>query len=88
MQPDQKYKLSEPTQEEKDSFMKDFEELLKKHSIYFEPVPQFARDNITSPWKVICQIFLQKKAEIIEVEKDSIPSSFKENEEIDPTSTD
>jgi hypothetical protein len=71
-----KYKLVEATEEEKSNFMKDFNDILVKHSIYFEPVPQFTRETLNDPWKVVCQVLIQKKVEIVEVEKDSIPSPF------------
>lgn len=76
--PEQKYKLSDCTKEDSDLFMKEFGELLNKHSLYFEPVPQFIRDSLTAPWKIVTQIFLQKKTEIVEPEKveDPIPSPF------------
>jgi hypothetical protein len=72
MQP--KFKLSEPTELEKQNFMNEFNELCNKHSMYFEPIPQYQRENITSPWDLKVVIFLQKKKEIVEVEKDSIKS--------------
>jgi len=72
--PEPKYKLSDCTKEESDAFMKDFGELLNKHSLYFEPVPQFTRKSLTSPWEIQTQIFLQKKSEIVEPE--SVPSPF------------
>ncbi len=56
-----KYKLVEATEEEKTDFMKKFNDLLNETSIYFEPVPQFSRESLQSPWEVKCQIFLQKK---------------------------
>ena len=85
MQP--KYNLKDCTPEEQNSFMKEFQELLNKHSLYFEPVPQFTRDNINSPWKIVCQVFLQKKVEVVEVEKDSISSPFVKKED-DASKTD
>lgn len=73
-----KYKLSDTTPEESKAFMVDFQELLSKHSLYFEPVPQFTRKSLTSPWEIQTQIFLQRKTEIVKPEKveDSIPSPF------------
>lgn len=81
MEKEPKYSLSEVSKEQSDSFMKEFQELLNKHSLYYEPVPQFTRDSLTSPWKIQCQILLQKKTEIVEptVEK-GIPSPFSNNE--------
>lgn len=70
------YTLSDVTVEEKESFMKEFQELLIKHSVYFEPVPQYARDSLESPWKIVCQIMLQKKTEL--VPKDSVQSPYVE----------
>ena len=56
-----RYKLSETTPEEQKAFMDEFQSLLDKHSLYFEPVPQYVRDSLQSPWQLKCQIFLQKK---------------------------
>lgn len=85
---EKKYNLSEANQEERDAFMKEFAELLDKHSLYFEPVPQFIRDTIETPWRVVTQIFLQKKTEVVEVDKvvpGAVPSTNPEvNPAIDP----
>lgn len=53
-----------PSKEETEKFMKEFNDLCDKHSIYFEPVPQYTRETITSPWQLTCQVFLQKKTEV------------------------
>lgn len=71
----QKYNLSEPTKEEQEAFMKDFRELLEKHSMYYEPVPQYSRKEIGAPWEVTCQILLQKKELSVD---EVIPSPFKD----------
>ncbi len=68
-----KYRLIEAAEQEKNDFMKKFNELLNETEMYFEPVPQFARKDLTSPWEVQCQIFLQKKETIKE---ESVPSPF------------
>lgn len=70
-----KYNLSDCTADESAAFMKEFNELLNKHSLYFEPVPQYIRKSLQSPWETVCQIFLQKKTEIVEPEK-AVPSLF------------
>lgn len=77
-----KFKLSQPTEEEKSTFMKEFTALCDKHSMYFEPVPSYSRDTFETPWQLVCQIWLQKKIEIVEVEK-AVPSPFtdKKNED-------
>lgn len=72
-----KFDLTEVSKEETDAFMKDFQDLLKKHSLYFEPVPQYTRDTLTSPWKTVCQVFLKKKIPIVEK---AIPSPFTPDE--------
>ena len=69
MPPTQKFKLVDVSAEEQTFFLKDFEELLKKHSLYFEPIPQLRRDNMQSPWKIVTEVLLQKKIEVVEVEK-------------------
>lgn len=77
-----KFSLSDCSPEEQKAFMSEFQELLNKHGLYFEPVPQFVRDSLTAPWKIVTQIFLQKRTEIVEpevVEKD-MPSPFVSNE--------
>lgn len=72
---EQKISLKDCTKEESDLFMKEFGQLLEKHSLYFEPVPQFERDDLKSPWKVVCQVFLQKKVEVVEKESLKSPLS-------------
>jgi hypothetical protein len=59
-----KFLLSDATTEEQTTFMKEFMELLEKHSLYYEPVPQFTRDDNQSPWKIVVQVILQKKTKI------------------------
>jgi hypothetical protein len=61
-----KFLLSDATTEEQTTFMKEFMELLEKHSLYYEPVPQFTRDDNQSPWKIVVQVLLQKKTKIDE----------------------
>lgn len=56
-----KYTLSDLNQEDQDTFMKSFNELLNAHSVYFEPIPQYTRKSAISPWEVTCSILLQKK---------------------------
>ncbi len=73
MQPETKYKLADVSEEEKNAFMKDFDALLKKHSVYFEPIPQIRRENLQTPWKIVTEVLLQKKVEVVEVEKVSEP---------------
>ncbi len=68
----EKFNLSEVSNEESQLFMKEFGELLEKHSLYFEPVPQFTREGLVQPdgkpypWKIVTQILLQKKTSIVE----------------------
>jgi hypothetical protein len=64
MQP--KYKLSEPTAEEIKAFQEDFAAVLEKHSLYYEPVPQYSRKSLSDPWTLTCQIFIQKKTAVEE----------------------
>lgn len=73
-----KYNLTPTTEAENNEFMKDFHDLLEKHSLYFEPVPKFTRKSLVSPWEVTCQIFLQKKTlSAVDVPvNESIPSPF------------
>lgn len=68
-----KYKLSMPTETEQQDFMKEFAELLDKHSMYYEPVPQFERVDLQSPWQIKIAVFLQKKTEVIP--DGSVPST-------------
>lgn len=68
------FDLVNPTPEEQADFLKAFQELCESKEMYFEPVPQFSRDTLQSPWKVTTQILLQKK---VKKEGDkSIPSPF------------
>lgn len=62
----QLFTLTDATTEEQQAFMTEFMALLEKHSLYYEPVPQFARDDVQSPWKVVVQVILQKKTKIDE----------------------
>lgn len=71
---DPKYKLIEPTEEEKKAFMEKFNVFLQESGMYYEPVPAFSRDSLTDPWKVVCQVFLQKKV----LTEEAIPSPFNE----------
>jgi hypothetical protein len=61
-----KFLLTDATTEEQQAFMTEFMALLEKHSLYYEPCPQFARDDAQSPWKVVVQVILQKKTPIDE----------------------
>lgn len=56
-----KYKLVDASPEEQKDFMGKFQALLKETEMYYEPVPQFTRDSVEDPWKVVCQVLLQKK---------------------------
>jgi len=67
-----KFKLEEATKEEKDVFMTKFQNFLEESNIYFEPVPQFTRDSLSDPWKVVCQVILQKKVFITKEEETQI----------------
>jgi len=79
MQP--KYNLGECTEEESSAFMKDFNELLNKHSVFFEPVPVYSREGLVKedgtayPWTTVCQIMLKKKTPVVEV-VEAVPSPF------------
>ena len=75
-----KFKLSNLTEEEQKQFMADFEKFLAERSVFFEPVPQFIRDNPQTPWKIVTQIWLQHKTEIVEVEKDSVISPIQKED--------
>lgn len=66
-----KYQLVEPTSEEQELFMEKFNELLNQMNMYFEPVPQIRRDDVYSPWKIVCEVLLQKKVEIKEDSNES-----------------
>lgn len=68
MPPESKYSLSPVSQDEQDLFMKEFQELLDKHSMYFEPIPFVQRKSLTDPFEIAAQILLQKKTEIIPAE--------------------
>ncbi len=85
MEQQPKYNLSDCTADESTAFMKEFNELLNKHSLYFEPVPAYTRKALGSPWELNCQIFLQKKTPIEDnlPVADSIPSPF--TDETNPT---
>ncbi len=79
-----KYKLIDVTQEEKKDFLLKFDALLKETSMYYEPVPQFARETLAGPWKLVCNIYIAKK--VIDngpdVKVEDIPSSIQPNESI------
>jgi len=75
-----KYKLVDASSDEQADFMKKFQALLTETGMYYEPVPQFSRDSLTEPWKIVCQVLLQKKVAIDE----KIPSPF-QDESISPT---
>lgn len=72
-----KYSLSDLSKEEQESFMKDFNEVLNNHSVYFEPIPQYTRKDNNSPWDITCSILLQKK--ILIKEEPSEPSELVAN---------
>jgi len=77
MQQGIKYKRVEPTLEEKEAFLKAFEELCLKHSMYFEPVPALQRKEVNSPWEIVSQVVLLKNIQIAE----EIPSPFESSPE-------
>lgn len=79
---EKKYKLSEVTSEEQEAFMKDFEAFLNERSLYFEPVPEWTRKDLQSPWTIRCSIFLQKKTLIPDVQEGAVAST---NPEVNPT---
>ena len=66
MEDKKKFNLSDCSNEYRDLFMKEFQELLDKHSLYFEPIPTYQRDTFESPWQIKCNILLQKRTEIVE----------------------
>lgn len=72
--PNEKYKIVDATEEEKKDFMIKFNAFLTESGFYYEPVPQFSRDTLTSPWTIRCEVFLAKK--IPNEELTSIPSPF------------
>lgn len=68
-----KFSLIDCTKEELDSFGKDFQALIDKHSLYFEPVAQKERMEFTdsqgtkkSAWADVCNILVKKKVPIPE----------------------
>jgi len=69
-----KYSLVDLTTGEQTLFMEKFNKFTADEGIYFEAVPQFTRDNLQSPWKIVCQVLLQKRVPI--TEDKSIPSPF------------
>ncbi len=73
-----KYKLVDLSDEEKSKFMEKFHKFLSDENVYFEPVPQFTRDSIGSPWEIVTQILLQKKITI--EEEEGVPSPFTSDE--------
>lgn len=77
-QEEPKYSLSAPTQEEQSNFMKDLQAVVEKHEMYFEPIPQLQRKDLTSPWEIACAWFLQKKTPIVEKTEEGTPSPFQE----------
>lgn len=70
---DKKFKLSAPSEEEKNKFMIDLNELTKKYSFYLEVVPKYQRVSQEvgkSPlFKTCAELLIQKMTEIVEVEK-------------------
>lgn len=81
--PETKYDLSAPTAEEQQDFMKEFQELLEKHSMYFEPIPHMQRKSVSDPWEFSSQVFLQKKTLVKEAtpETDSVISPIQSEKE-------
>lgn len=57
----EKYSVVDLTNEERDAFSKDFEALMEKHSVYFEPIPKIERKDMQSPWQLGCNVLLLKK---------------------------
>lgn len=68
-----KYNLSETTQEERNTFMQELNNLLDKNSFYFEPIPQYERKDLFSPWELKVSFLLNKKTPSIDT-ADKIPS--------------
>lgn len=64
MKEEQKATLVDFTDEEASAFAKDFQELLNKHSAYFEPIPKIIRINITDPFTLGSDILLKKKVPV------------------------
>lgn len=63
---EQKYNLVDLTAEELTSFQKDFQEFLSSRSIYFEPIPQYERKELTDPWSLRCSLIVKKKVAIVQ----------------------
>lgn len=74
---EQNYKLSDYTPEELKAFVKDFDEVLKKHSAYIEPTPQYQRRAVGEPWGIGASLLIQKKTII---EKDVEPKAETKDE--------
>lgn len=74
-----KYSLKDLTKEERDAFLKDFQSILEKHSVYFEPIPKMARKDLHSPWQIVCDISILKKVENKQEKKDESPSDTDSN---------
>ena len=77
-----KYKLVDMSDEEKSNFMKKLVEFCESESVYFEPVPQFTRDSIGTPWEIVTQVLLQKKIDIEgeAPKEEGVPSPFTSDE--------
>lgn len=64
-----KYSLADMPKDELVAFWKEFSELLKKYSAYFEPVPRFSKTEGSPYWSVGCDIVINKKIDIPEAEE-------------------
>lgn len=63
MQPN--YSLVELTDAEKESFTSELNALLTKHSVYFEPVPKFVRQQVGQAFTLSGDFLAMKKVELV-----------------------
>lgn len=79
-----KYTLVDFTEEEQNAFLKDFNDLLTKYQAYYEPVPNFTRPDLFSPWQLVCQVLLKKKVpKEDEPKEQTVPSPFENKDKSD-----
>ena len=61
-----KYSFSEPTKEEQEIFMTEFNAILEKYSLVAETIPQLVRSNESGEFALKGTLMLSKKTEIVE----------------------
>jgi hypothetical protein len=74
----QQFTLSEPTQEEIDTFKTDFEKFLDERSMQFTPYPIFKPSEEQGKWHIECGISLSKKTPVEEVKEPEVISAPEE----------